>query len=272
MSNTISSLCLSEQTTEDIEYQIAATREQRAAAFRLVYDSYLEAGLGEANPWEMRVTPYQLLPTTEVFLAVLRGEVIFTMSLVIDGQLGVPMESVYPEEVEARRRQGLLVSEVSCLADRQRALRGFFPVFLRLSRFVAQYAWRRGVDQVLVACHPKHARLYRRLLNFELIGAERVYPTVRNRPAVALSLDLTNLAWRFPEVHRTLFYETISPERLRPQPIRAEDVEYFSAVVDSRWGCVPVGVQDEEGDTGTSTGVILSRLSDPRWGSTLGVR
>ena len=45
------------------------------------------------------VTPYHLLPTTEIFIAEYQGEVIFTMSLVIDGDLGVPMEHVYGDEI-----------------------------------------------------------------------------------------------------------------------------------------------------------------------------
>ena len=62
-------------TTANVEYKIANSREERAAAFRLVYDAYLKGGLGEPNPHQMRVTPYHLLPGTEVFIAVLEGKV-----------------------------------------------------------------------------------------------------------------------------------------------------------------------------------------------------
>lgn len=241
MSSPAQGVLLADATTEDIELRIASTREERAAAFRLVYRSYLDAGLGMQNPWEMRITPYQLLATSEIFIATLREEAIFTMTLVIDGRLGLPIEHVYGEEVARLRRRGLLLGEVSCLADRRRAMRGFFPVFLRLSRMVAQYAWRRGVDRVLVACHPKHARFYQRLLSFRQIGKQTVYPAVRNHPAVALSLDLTQLAWEDPEAHSTLFYETIPAERLEPQPITAADREHFAAMVDPRFPSVPVG-------------------------------
>jgi len=133
---------VSADTTADVTYRIASTRQEREAAFRLVYQSYLRSGLGEVNDYQMRVTPYHLLPTTEVFIAQLRGEVIFTMSLVTDGELGVPMEHVYGDEIARLRRQGLRVGEVSCLADRRAALERFFPVFLRTSRLMVQYARR----------------------------------------------------------------------------------------------------------------------------------
>ena len=232
---------VADATTADVQYAVASTRRERAAAFRLVYGSYLEAGLGQPNPWGMRVTPYQLLPTTEIFVAWLRSEPIFTMSLVVDGELGLPMEAIYGEEVGRLRRQGLLLAEVSCLADRRQAARGFFPVFLRLSRLAAQYAWHRRVDQVLVACHPKHARFHERLLSFERLGGQKAYPTVRNHPAVALSLDLTQLAWQHPESHRILFHEMLPSRELQPQPIPPSDRAFFGAMVDTSLSCVPVG-------------------------------
>ncbi len=138
--------------------------EERASAFRLVYNSYLESGLGKPNSYGMRITPYHLLPTTEIFIASLR-RAIFTVSLINDGGLGLPMEIVYGDEVARRRELGLAVSEASCLADRRSWFRGFFPVFVGITRLMAQYAKRRGLDELLVAVRPKHARFYRRYLD-----------------------------------------------------------------------------------------------------------
>ena len=110
---------------DTISCRIAATRQEREAAFRLVYASYLHSGLAEMNGYQMRVTPYHLLPSTEMFIAEYQGEVIYTMSLVIDGALGVPMDQVYGDEVARLRRKGMLVGEVSCLADRRSQLVAF---------------------------------------------------------------------------------------------------------------------------------------------------
>ncbi len=231
---------LAKKTTADIDYRIASTQSERAAAFRLVYRSYLEAGLGEPNRQGMRVTPYHLLPTTEVFLASIEQEAVFTMSLVTDGRLGLPMESIYADVVHERRQQGLLVGEVSCLADRRDHSREFFPVFLRLSRLLAQYAWRRGVDQLLVAVHPRHARFYRRLLAFDVIGEQRSYPTVRDHPAVPLALDLAKLHRTRCEAFQTLFSQRLPAEQLQPQPITPAETEYFGAAVDPSFTSAPL--------------------------------
>ena len=244
MSTTDSSVDLSAKTTSDVTYKIAATQQERAAAFRLVYHSYLQTGLGEANAYGMRVTPYHLLPTTEIFIAHCAGEAIFTMSLVCDGELGMPLESVYDEEVQRRREQGLRLGEVTCLADRRAQFRGFFPVFLRLSRLMVQYARRQGLDELLVAVHPKHARFYQRFMDFRSIGGERAYPTVRNHPAVALCLDFARIDRERPESYDTFFGRPLPDVLLRPQPMPDAQEAFFGRMIDPTFTLAPLGSAD----------------------------
>lgn len=231
--------------TANIEYKIAGTREERASAFRLVYRSYLEAGLGGSNLYGMRVTPYHLLPSTEIFIATLRGETIFTVTLIADGELGLPMESVYGDEIAARRQAGLFSSEVSCLADRRAWFRGFLPVFVGINRLLAQYARHRGLDELLVAVHPRHAKFYRRYMAFAIIGQQKAYPTVRNNPAVALCLNFAHVDRHRPRSYDTFFGEAIPEAELAPRTITKEDREYFAEMVDPGFCIAPVLCVDE---------------------------
>jgi hypothetical protein len=240
-----STLSLNESLAADgIELRIAASREERAAAFRLVYQSYLRSGLGEPNQYQMRVTPYHLLPTTEIFLATCHGEPIFTMTLVIDGTLGLPMECVYADEVARRREEGLKLGEVSCLADRRRHFRGFFPVFVQLSQLMAQHAWRRGLDELLVAVHPRHARFYRQFMQFKPIGAQRAYPTVKNHPAVALALNFAEVERHRPESFDTFFGQRLPDEALEPHPITESQLAFFAEMIDPAFSFAPLGQCD----------------------------
>lgn len=223
-----------------IQFKIASTRQDRGQAFRLVYQSYLQSGLGEPNQYHMRVSPYHLLPTTEVFLATCRGEAIFTMTLVIDGALGLPMECVYGEEVAKRREQGLFAAEVSCMADRRKNFRGFLPVFFGVSRLMAQYAWSRGVHELLVAVHPKHAKFYRRYMAFSPFGQLRAYPTVRNNPAVALALNFDRVNRDRPKSFDTFFGQWLPDEQLKPRPITPAQCEYFRSMVDPTFRLAPI--------------------------------
>jgi hypothetical protein len=239
--------------TFDLQYQIATTRQQREAAFHLVYNSYLQAGLGEMNDYEMRVTPYHLTDCSEIFVATRRGKVIFTMTLIMDGEeLGMPMESVYGDEVNRLRQRGVRLGEVSCLADCQRHVKEFFPIFLNTSRLMVQYARYRGLDALVAAVHPKHARFYHRFMDFQFFGLKKTYPTVRNHPAVALWLEFARIDREIPAQHKFFFGEKIPYSELRPHPIREDDREYFRPMIDPNFQCAPLGDLDDyrqQGDT-----------------------
>lgn len=223
---------------------IAKRQPQREAAFRLIYNAYVRSGLGVPNPYQMRVTPYHLLATTTIFMAELcghecghgdPGEVFSTVSLVGDGELGLPLERNYSREVTERRSAGLRLAEVSCLADRRQDFRRFFPVFCALNRWMIQFARAQRYDQVLVAVHPKHARFYVRNMGFEPIGGLTNYATVCNRPAVALCYDFKrNDRTPFPYYDR-FFGEQIPLDDLQPAPMSKREVEFFGTMIDPQF-------------------------------------
>ncbi len=216
-----------------IDYKIAATRAERAAAFGLTHQAYTRVGLCPPNPYEMRVTPYQLLPTSDVFIARLDGEVICTVSLIVDSNLGLPMEVIYPGEIEDLRAAGGTIAEVSCLADRRRDPGRYFPVFVELCRLMVQSARFRGVDQLLVAVHPRHARFYRRYMAFQPIGDVRKYPSVCNKLAEALCLDFAYVDREQPPNYELFFGEPLPADVVRPRPMSPSDREYFAIVASS---------------------------------------
>lgn len=207
-----------------ITIKIATTRAEREAAFRLVYQRYLGSGLCQPNPYGMRVTPYHLLHTTTVFVAIYQGEVIFTMSLIGDGEYGVPLESTFPEEIAQLRRQGITFGEVSCLADRRRNIGRFLPLFTRVSRMVLQFARAHGIQRLVIAVHPKHGPFYKRLFGFQQMSDTRPYGSVLNNPAVAYSLDYSSFS---PDRHELYFGEAIPSNELEPQPLTSDELADF---------------------------------------------
>jgi hypothetical protein len=234
-----------EAESPPIVYKLAEHRHEREAAFRLVYNAYTRSGLVDENPHGMRVTPYQLLDTTDVFVATLDSETISTVSLVCDGELGLPMEGIYGDEVDRLRRDGFHVAEVSALADRRRQLSRTLPVFVPLMRLMVQTARHRGVDQLLVAVHPRHARFYQRFLSFDPVGGEKSYPLVRNNPAVALMLDFAKLDRERPVNYDTFFGAPLPAHQLAKQPLSEEDRWFFAAAAEYGAGFTVVGPSDE---------------------------
>jgi hypothetical protein len=219
---------LTSNECSDIAIKVAATREELAGAFRLAYQSYLRAGLCNPCAEELRITPYQLLPTTEVIVAELRGEIISTLSLVRDGALGLPLEAVYPDEVRQRRAAGLKLAEVSCLADRRKDIARFFPLFAELARLMMHLAERDAVDQLLIAVHPRHARMYTRAMAFKQVGDDRGYPAVNGNPAVLLCLDLEETKQHAADIWRTFVGEPLPRSIVAPRPIAEVDRRYFA--------------------------------------------
>ena len=222
-------------TDSDIAVRVASRPEEIKEASKLVYRAYLRCGLIEPNPFAMRVTPYHLLPTTEVFVAVLRGEVICTVSLVRSGELGLPMESIYGKEVAWRREHGISVAEASCLADRRRSLVRSFPLVARLMSFTIQCASHRGIDQLLIAVHPKHGRFYQRFLGFQQVAEEKTYEAVRGKPAVAMALDISRLSVDHPKAHKRVFGVSFSEEDLEYRPISDEFRAELSIMVNATY-------------------------------------
>lgn len=220
-------------TDWEVVYKIASRREEFCAAFGLVYNAYVRAGLSTPHPYRMRVTPYHLLPTTEVFIAVKEGEVISTVSLIRDGELGLPMESVYAQEVGWYRNHGFSLAEVSCLADCRQGQKVSVPVVMRLMSLMAQCAKRRGVDQLLIAVHPKHAPFYHRLTAFQPFGKEKPYRTVCDNPAVAMALDLSWAPIDHPRLYAKFFGTPFPDEVLEYRPMSDQLQSELSVVVEA---------------------------------------
>jgi hypothetical protein len=214
-------------TIDGITYKIACNRSEREAAFRLVYEAYARVGLMEPSPFNMRVTPFHLLPTSDVFLAILDGTVICTLSLIGDGELGIPMEAIYKDEVNELRAKGFDFGEVSCLADRRINAIRQMPVLVRLISLMLQYARFNGMDQVVLAVHPRHERYYNRFFGCRRFGELKSYPSVLDNPAVACTHEFDRLdKERFAMFDKVYEYK-FPTIQLQRQPMLEDDRAYF---------------------------------------------
>ncbi|WP_146395604.1 N-acyl amino acid synthase FeeM domain-containing protein [Pseudobythopirellula maris] len=216
-------------SASEVKLQLAHSREHLEGAFRLVQHSYSRAGLCLENEFDLRITPHQLLDTSQVFVATLDGQVVNTQTLVCDGELGLPLESVYAREIDERRAAGVKLAEVTCLADRRSSPKRFFQLFSEMSRVMAQFGLQEGVDEIWIACHPRHAALYERRLGFSRVGGLQEYPCVLGNPAIALKLDLQNPAID-GETWRWYFDHPIPAEVLEPCGLSKHDREYFEEI------------------------------------------
>jgi N-acyl amino acid synthase FeeM len=226
-------------TIDGVTYKVASSRSEREAAFALVHEAYTRVGLMEPNSFGMRVTPFHLLPTSDVFLATIGGEAVCTLSLIGDGELGIPMEAIYADEVNELRNQGVHFAEVSCLADKRSHQIRQLPVLTRLISLMLQYARYNRLDQVLLAVHPSHERYYNRFFGCRRFGELRSYPSVLGNPAVACTHEFARLDEQRYPMYDKVYGFLYSPIQLQRQPMLQAEREHFRAAAELGVGYVP---------------------------------
>lgn len=210
--------------------KIARSKDELIEAFKLIYRSYLQAGLTVNNPSGLRLTPFHLLSSSEVFVSKIRGSVFSTVSLFCDGELGLPMQTMYPKEIETLRNQGLKLAEVGSLADRRSDPKRFLANFVVMSRLMVQHASKRGIDALVAVVHPKHARLYKRILGFKQVGDHTDCPYANGNPAEALYLRFED--YRGTRLHDDFFGTPHSKYELESYDWEPEVHEYFSGILE----------------------------------------
>ncbi len=189
---------------DDIEVTVADTPHLLQRAAELTFEAYHAKRLVDLQGVPLRVTPYLMLPSTIVFIAKRRGEVVGTMALIRDSELGLPMEGTFTQEVTALRAQGRRIAEVGALAvKRGERAQGLAMLIYKAMWLTA--AQLLDVQDLVIAVHPDAEQMYRAPLLFERMANEvRSYGGLRATAlAVALRLNLETA----PDLMRQAFAE-----------------------------------------------------------------
>lgn len=181
------------------QIQMAHTAAELTAAYTLVHDQYIKRGYQTAHPKGVHFTPHFALPTSHTFIASIGPEVVGTLTMVIDGAFGLPMEKEYPDEIKDLRKQGHRMAELSCLVTRRPK---DLPVLLRLFHAVYAYALhQQGVTDFCIAVTTEHQSFYQDNLLFEQAGPARPYAPYNRENAVVMRLHLPSAEQRYRNEH-----------------------------------------------------------------------
>jgi hypothetical protein len=181
------SVLLSQTPGGTVSAGLAVTPDDRRQAERLVHDVYVARGLRDVARPRRATTSAR----AAVFVARVDGAVGATLTLLCDSRRGLPADALYRVELAPLRAAGRRLAEVSALAvDPER--RGAALALVRpLVQLVGIYARDvRGVDELCVTVHPRHAPFYESQFGFVRFGVEKAYGAVKGAPAVGLRLDL----------------------------------------------------------------------------------
>jgi hypothetical protein len=182
-----------------LSLKIADTTAEIELAFRLVHDVYAGIGLIDPRPSGLYVIPHQLHPEMRIFVALLHGEVISTLTLIPDGPMGLPQDELYAEELRPLREAGRRLAEVGCLAMHPKWQK--HDLILFLYRIMHYYAYHSTVDDLCIVANPRHGRFYQRVLLFEQYGIQKPFSKVKGAPAVGYRLDLRSMERRYKEFY-----------------------------------------------------------------------
>ena len=189
--------------------KLAETKEELEACFKLLHDAYVRVGFMTPDDSGMRVTIYHALPTTTTLLAKYDDRIVGTLSLIRESPLGFPLQKIF--DIEAIRRAGGNIAEVSALAvDRRFQATGGMILF-PLMKFMYEYATKFfDTRHLVIAVNPRHIGLYESLLFFKRLKQNPVdhYDFVNGAPAVGAHLDLSSAAAIYLK-----YYDHKAPEK-----------------------------------------------------------
>lgn len=199
--------------------KIATEFKDVVGALHLVYCEYLKKGFIEPNRFKLYLTPFYLLPTTEIHIVIVNDVVVSTVSLVKDGDFGLPMQRIFGECVENCHRRGVPCGESTCIVNLSDNRRSSFSLLAKLMSFNMQCAVLRDIDEMFITHHPRHTDFYRKFFGFVQVGDKREYPAVNNNFAVAMMLNLSDLHINYPRGYKNAYRYEVNDEDLQYRPM-----------------------------------------------------
>lgn len=162
----------------------------RLARSRALYD----AGALVQRRYSHRGYDVPALPSEDddrltTFVAYSQGVVVGTVSIRLDETRQEPLaaDALYSEELGRLREAGARICEFTRLAVDSEA--SSKPILASLFHTAYLYAYRvRDFNCAVIEVNPRHVVFYRRALNFDVIGAEKLNRRV-NAPAVLLCVE-----------------------------------------------------------------------------------
>lgn len=117
----------------------------------------------------------------------IEGKTVGTMTLCLDGDIGLPADENFRDKLDELRSQGRRLSEPSRLAIDDNVPKRVFASLIHISYIYAHNIF--GFTDWVIEVNPRHAMFYKKMLGFQNFGEKRVCTRV-NAPAVLLRLKL----------------------------------------------------------------------------------
>lgn len=172
---------------------LAETSAELRQASALVYDAYLERGLIASSPRRLYFGP----PGDIAVLVVSRrGVAVGTVAMIAErARAGLPVDEIYPTEMQALRGRGRCFVEIGMLAVDRTARKTGAALLLSVAAY--RLARACGATDIVITAHPDTEAYYRATMLYERHGDVRSYPGLSADAAtILMHLDVTRFADR----------------------------------------------------------------------------
>ncbi|TWT81132.1 hypothetical protein CA13_25800 [Planctomycetes bacterium CA13] len=213
----------------------ARCRKDYAASFATLYECFHRSDLCLHHQSKMRILPFHLRPETQVFVCEQGGNVCGTISIVLDEGEGMPLAKVFADEAKQKRVAGHRIAELSSLAISPTNSHCKPEAFAKLTSIAVAFARHHGVDELLATVHPRHARIYERVMGFRTISDVAAHGGVLGQPAVLIAAPIDDPDLVISSWHHWYFTNPYSDNDLSRTQIPAADRHFFAKhVTESR--------------------------------------
>ena len=177
-------------------FHVARSVDDVLRGWRLLYRAYREVDFIRPNPYRLHTVPEAIGDHTAVVIAQSGRRTVGTISAIGDTPLGLPLDSVFADELNDMRRRGRRPMEVGLLAEQptraHRSTRPFSIVF-EMMRYTFYFALHQGATDFVCGIPPRRASLYQRTLGFRQVGEVKQYATVEGNPVALMAIPTAHV-------------------------------------------------------------------------------
>jgi len=164
------------------------------AVYRMTHDAYLDQGYCEQQQ-DGRLIHYPHLdriPETTILVALLDGEIVGTISWTLDGPTGLHVDTDFRAECDRIRSEGVKLAASWRIATR-RDYRSKRAVVMALIKSLMHGFASAGVTTSVFTFHPRHERVYQRLLNMTTVAYGSKTDGLDNAPSVFMRMEMATI-------------------------------------------------------------------------------
>jgi hypothetical protein len=160
---------------QKINVRKLVSSDELVSAYRFIYREYVGQGYIEPNPLRIRIRDeFEFGWCMATFAAFHEDEIVGTMSLIEDGEHGIPLEQYYPQIVSDARFLGD-ICEISNMVVSP-AARGGISILRGLMLAVWDACRENSERYIFIAVSPKHVDYFSRSFRFKPIGPPMASP------------------------------------------------------------------------------------------------